>query len=249
VPDTLRPYRGYAGITAYQNRFNSSYNSLQASIKRRLQRGLEFQAAYTWSKTLTDASGSWGTPQDSRNIRAEKGLASFDIPHVLTFNYIWDIPAFQHSEGVTKAVLGGWQLSGITTIQAGFAMTAYSAGDRAGTASGSQRPNRIGDPNDGPKTIAQWFNTSAFVAAPLLTFGNSANGVIRGPGIGNWDIGLGKTFPLREQMDLRFKAQFFNAFNHPSYTGVNTTFGDPGFGQVTGTAAPRMSQLSLDLSF
>jgi hypothetical protein len=210
---------------------------------------LEFQVAYTWSKTLTDASGSWGTPQDSRNIRAEKGLASFDVPHVLTFNYVWDIPVFKNSKGVTKAALGGWQLSGITTIQSGFALTAYAAGDPAGIAGGGERPNLIGDPNGGPKTIAEWFNTSAFSAAAPLTFGNAANGVIRGPGIANWDIGLGKTFPLRERTDLRFKAQFFNAFNHPSFTGVNTTFGDPGFGQVTGIAAPRMSQLSLDLTF
>jgi hypothetical protein len=86
-PDSVRPYPGYSTITAYEPAFDSNYQALQVSAIHRLQHGVEFQASYTYSKTITNASSQWGTPQNSRDISAERGLASFDVPQVLTFNY------------------------------------------------------------------------------------------------------------------------------------------------------------------
>ena len=247
-PDYVRPFPGYSTITAYESRFDSTYHALQISAMRRLQRGLAFQASYTFSKTLTDSSSAWNTPEDSRNLRLEKGLASFDVPQVLTFNYVWDVPAFQNSTGLTKAALGDWQISGITNIQSGFPKTVTLPGDNEGIGGGLERPNRIASAS-GPKSLSQWFNTNAFVTPPVATFGNSPNGAVRGPGTFNWDFSLSKQFPIRERLNLRFRAQFFNIFNHPSFNGVDTVLGDLNFGQVTSALSPRLTQLSLEAAF
>jgi hypothetical protein len=248
-PDSVRPYPGWSSITAWQTTFNSSYNALQISAVRRLQHGLAFQAAYTWSKTLTDASGAWGTPQDSRNIRAEKALAGSDLPQVLVFNYVWDVPFFHNRTGAAKVALDGWQLSGITTFQSGFPATVYLPSDNAGTGfSGTERPNLVGNPS-GAKTLTNWFNTSAFALPTMGTFGNAPNSVVRGPGTNNWDFGVAKLFPIREPLNLRFRAQFFNFFNHPSFSGIDAGYGDLAFGQVNSALPGRAIQFSLELSF
>jgi hypothetical protein len=247
-PDSVRPYPGFSNITMYGTMFDSNYNALQATLNHRLQQGLQFQVSYTYSKTITNASSAWTTPPNSYDLRAERGLASFDVPHVLTFSYVWDLPVFQHSTGLTKAFLGGWQLSGITTIQSGFPFTVTIPVDQAGVGTYGQRANTVGDPN-GPKSVTQWFNTNAFTTPALGTFGNSSNGAVRGPGVNNWDFALGKSFPLGEARDLRLRGEFFNLPNHPSFSYLDSTVGDAGFGQLTSSYAPRILQLSLILTF
>jgi hypothetical protein len=245
----VRPYPGWSTITAWQTTFNSSYNALQISGIRRLQHGLAFQVAYTWSKTLTDASSAWGTPQDSRDVRAEKGLATFDVPQVLVFNYVWEVPFFHGQQGVARTALDGWQLSGITTFQSGFPATVTLPFDNDGTGfSGPERPNLIGNPG-GARTLTHWFNTAAFAVPPVATFGNSPNSVIRGPGENNWDFGVAKRFDIRESLNLRFRAEFFNFFNHPSFNSVDAGYGDLAFGQVTSALSGRTIQFSLELAF
>ncbi|MBO0800940.1 MAG: TonB-dependent receptor, partial [Blastocatellia bacterium] len=205
-PDAVRPYLGYSTITGYETRFSSTYNALQLSAIHRLQAGLTFQMSYTYSKTLTDSNGGFSnSPQDSRNLRAEKALASFDVPHILTFNYAWDVPIFRRSAGLTKAAFGGWQVSGITNIQSGFPLTVTLPFDNAGVGGGLERPNQVAS-SSGPKTVQQWFNTDAFALPAAGTFGNAPNGAVRGPGVINWDFGLSKQFRLREEMSLRFRA-------------------------------------------
>jgi outer membrane receptor protein involved in Fe transport len=249
-PDAVRPYLGFSTITAYETRFNSSYNALQISAIHRLQGGLTFQASYTYSKTIADSNGGFGSlPEDTRNLSLEKSLASFDVPNVLTFNYAWDLPIFRQSSGWKKAALAGWQVSGITDIQSGFPLTVTLPSDNEGIGAGQlERPNLVAS-TGGPKTVQQWFNTAAFVLPPIGTFGNAPNGAVRGPGIVNWDFALSKQFPIREALNLRFRAQFFNIFNHSSFNQVDTGFGDVNFGSVTSALSPRLTQLSLELSF
>src|SRR5207253_9332576 len=131
-PNTVVPYQGYGPIYFVDPVFNSNYNSLQVSVLHRLRHDVAFQVSYTYSQTKTDNSSPWNMPQDSRNVRADKGLASFDIPQVLTFNYVWDIPAFRGSPGAMKTALGGWQVSGITEMQKGFPATVTLATDNEG---------------------------------------------------------------------------------------------------------------------
>ena len=247
-PNAVRPFPGFSSITSWGTNRNATYNGLQASVRRRVGAGLAFQAAYTFSKTLTDASDVWGGPQDSRNIRAEKGLASFDARHVFIANYVWDVPLGKDSSGVARAVLGGWQVSGITRFQSGSPLTVSAPGDIAGIGAGGQRPDLIGKPS-GPKTLASWFNTGAFALPPPLTFGNEGVGVIRGPGINNWDFAVYKLFRITERVSTQFRAQFFNIFNHTQWFGVGTGFGSGSFGQVVSARSPRVIQLGMELQY
>jgi hypothetical protein len=248
-PNAVRPFPGFSSITTWGTNRNATYNGLQVSLRRRVGAGFAFQAAYTLSKTLTDASDVWGGPQDSRNIRAEKGLAGFDARHVFIANYVWDVPLGKDTKGAAKAVLAGWQVSGITRFQSGSPLTVSAPGDVAGIGAGGQRPNLIADPS-GPKTQLQWFNTNAFALPPPLTFGNEGVGVVRGPGINNWDVAVYKIIPLpTERLSSQFRAQFFNIFNHTQWSGVETSFGSGSFGQVVGARSPRVIQLALELQY
>jgi hypothetical protein len=155
----------------------------------------------------------------------------------------------KNSRGLAKAALGGWQVSGITSIQSGFPLTVTLPSDNEGVGAGQlERPNQVAS-SDGPKSVQQWFNTAAFALPAIGTFGNASNGAVRGPGLVNWDFALSKQFPIHEAVNLRFRAQFFNIFNHPSFSGVDTGFGDVNFGSVTSASSPRLTQLSLELSF
>jgi hypothetical protein len=247
--DTMRPYQGYSTITAYTNAFDSNYNALQVSVIHRLSRGLSFQISYTYSKTLTDSQGgAWGEPEDSLDPSRDRGPAPFDMTHMLVANYTYELPFFRQSTGFKKAALAGWQVTGITAMQSGGPLTITYAADQAGIGGWGERVNMIGNPK-GPKTVNEWFNVNAFEVQPLGTVGNEGVGVVRGPGIQNWDLGLNKEFTLHETKTLKFEAEGFNAFNHPNLSSVNTSYGSTGFGMVTGRTAPRMVQLALVLTF
>lgn len=275
-PDYLRPYKGYSTITAYSTQFNSNYNALQASLLHRLRGGLSFQASYTYSKALTDATGPNSTyislPQDTYNLRSEYGPADFDRRHILSFNYSWDLPVFRDATGFKKAALGGWQVSGITNFQSGSPNTVVLYGDNAGVGNfnGNERANQVGNPfQAGPiaanpgcpaparvHTLQNWFNPCAFVIPAPGTFGNERIGSIYGPRYQNWDFGVGKNFALRESVGLQFKFEAFNIFNHPSFTlptyssslYVTSDYSQPYSSVITATS-PRIMQLSLALKF
>lgn len=172
-PDYVRPYLGWSDITAYVTEFNSSYNALQVELLHRLHNGFSFQGSYTYSKVLTDNSGPNSTaatlPQDSRNIRAEYGVADFDRTHMLAFNYSWDLPFFRHSAGVKKEILDGWQLSGITKFQSGAPINVTLFADQAGIGSWNERPNLISDPMQaGPVMANSSIGCHALVGTPIL---------------------------------------------------------------------------------
>jgi len=253
-PNTVVPYQGYGPVYFVDPVFNSNYNALQVSVIHRLTHDVAFQVSYTYSQTKTDNSSAWNMPQDSRNIAADNGLANFDVPQILTFNYVWDIPVFRGSSGVKKATLGGWQVSGITEMQKGFPATVTLATDNEGVpCCGPERANQTGSAS-GPKTRTQWFNTSAFSYPMAATFGNEKVGAVRGPGFINFDFALGKRFAIGESKDLQFKAEAFNIFNHVSYQTVDTTLfnpasANPDFGYLHNPLNPRIMQLSLVLGF
>ena len=245
----VSPYLGWAGITDVVPVGYSNYHSLQVTVEKRVSHGLSFGAAYTWSKAiaLSGGGGLGSQPQNSYDIAPDRGLASFDRPQVLVLNYIYNIPAFRNSKGPTRALLGGWQTSGVLTFQSGFALT---AGYTSATQGLATRPDAVaGTSTNGPKTVDQWLNTQAFSAPPFGYFGNAGVGTIRGPGMNNWDMSGFKTFRIAESVKLAFRADFFNAWNHANFVDVNTTYGGGGFGQVLDDYQPRVVQLSLKLEF
>jgi hypothetical protein len=245
----VSPYLGWSGITDTVPIGYSIYHSLQVTVEKRVSHGLSFGAAYTWSKAiaLSGGGGLYSEPQNPYDIAADRGLASFDRPQVLVFNYIYDIPAFRNAKGFTRALLGGWETSGVLTFQSGFALT---AGYTSATQGLATRPDAVaGTSPNGPKTVSEWLNTQAFTAPPFGYYGNAGVGTIRGPGMNNWDMSGFKTFRLAESVKLAFRADFFNAWNHTNFVNVNTTYGGGGFGQLTSDYQPRVVQLSLKLEF
>ena len=248
--NALRPYLGYASITQYITGSNFNYNSLQVQVRRQLQQGGILSVAYTWSKAITDASDWSETPQDSYNFKGDRSLASYDRRHVFVFSYIYSLPFWQQQNVWYKKVFGGWQVSGVTTLQSGRPLNITVQGDVAGIGQGGgQRPNLVGDPDEDAGTRTRWFNPAAFAVQPAGTFGNLGRNAIIGPGMNNWDVSLQKIFSINERVRTEFRAEFYNAPHHFSYWDVATTVGAGNFGQVTSATDPRTLQFGLRLQF
>lgn len=267
--NALRPYLGYADINLRDLSDTSHYDSLQATLTRRFTRGLGFGVSYTFSKTMdkvgtgaTSAGNiSGGTAQDSYRPFNDVARAGMDAPHIFTVNYIYAIPLFARSGNqVLKNSLGGWEVSGVTAVQSGFPLSVTVPVDIARIGASSSRASVVGDPNAvDSRTPSHWFNTAAFLAPSQMTpgrFGNSGRNILRGPGFQNWDITMSKNFMIREKLNLQFRAESFNTFNHTNFTGVNTTVafdasGNPisGFGGANAAGPGRSLEFGLKLRF
>lgn len=250
--EALRPFIGWSTIRQAENTGSSTYHSLQVNFDKRFSDGFKFQIAYTFSRGIGDVFDSGGRsvnalPQDSYNLRAERGLLGFDRTHNLVVNYIYELPFFKGGHGALGRVLGGWEISGITTVSSGPTASPGISTGRNGLAT---RPDLVGNqPIEGRKTVEQWFNTAAFAEPAPGFFGNAGRNIIREPGIHKWDMSFFKNNRITESVNLQFRAEFFNIFNHASFNGIDTTFGSGSFGRVTSARDPRIVQLGLKLGF
>jgi hypothetical protein len=156
--------------------------------------------------------------------------------------------------------LGDWQLNGITTFMSGTPFTVYDSQDvslqgGAPEISGfsSNRPDLIGNPNSGPRTPQEWFNTAAFQRLNSTTqagqFGNEGRNVVEGPGLQQWDFSAFKNIPIRESKSLQFRAEFFNVFNHANFRLPNNDISSPNFGEISEALPGRLVQLALKFVF
>lgn len=258
--NAVRPFKGFVAINSIQNWFNSNYNSMQVSMERRFKGASLIRASYTLSHSLTDNQSDRSTaPQNFYNRAAEYGPSQQDRRMILSINYVYEIPFFRTQKGVIGRVFGGWQLSGITSFAGGTPFTVTSSGiDPAalgflGTSASGGRPDVIGRAKLTPaeQTRLRWFNTQAFALVPTgeTRPGNSPRGVIYGPGYQKWDLTVGKRFKLTEAMNLQFRAEAYNVFNHVNFLGLSTAFGSSTFGQVTSTRDPRLIQFALKLNY
>jgi hypothetical protein len=238
------------------------YHALSLTFTQRLWHGLVVNSTYTWSKALDDASNpgtdNAGTnvPQDMQNYAAEKGLSDFDHRNRFVTNFLYQIPFLKDSTGFLHAAFAEWQVGGIWTLESGSPFTVNLNTDNAnnGTPVMSQRPNLVCDPNGGPKTTAQWFNTSCFTMPAQYTYGNSSRDNVTGPGLDDFDTSIQKNFAVHENMNLQFRLDVFDFFNHPNFNQPNRIFQAQGtspftFGKITSAEDPRNMQFSLRLSF
>lgn len=251
-----RPYVGYAGFTWYENSVSSNYNSLQASLRTSSWHGLTTGVAYTYSHCLDyQDNDNSGDINNAYNIAAEYGNCGFDVRHMLVINYVYNLPVFSHATGLKHTMLGGWQLSGISTFYSALPLTIGFGGDPAGCGCGGYRAELVGNPNSGPKTVNEWFNTAAFAAVPAGQFGDAARNIVYGAGINNWDISLFKNFhgipfPVnKEGATLQVRLETFNTFNTTQFNGFSTGFGAGNFGRATSTRLPREIQLGAQFMF
>jgi hypothetical protein len=249
----LAPYSGIGGATVGLNDSNSSYNSLQVSVQRRLTKGLQFGVAYTYSHSYDYGSDLYANAVNTYDLSYNYGRSNYDLRNNLIINYIYDLPFFKGQHGFTAAALGGWEVAGVLAFQSGFPYTITNAiSDEAGAGEDfGQTANRVSgcNPNNGPRTVAQYFNTACFVEATRGTFGTSQRNIVTGPGNRNWDFALYKNGPITERLHYQFRAEFFNFLNHPSFNNISTSLGNGNYGQVTGANDPREIQFALKLNF
>ncbi len=266
-------------IATLRSNIISNYNSLQLHFEKRLTNGLQFQASYTYSHALDDASNASlgslnnGDFRDQRYPMLEYGNADFDVRHRVVVSYAYDLPFGRgrslggNLSGVANQIVGNWQLAGITSASTGNwftatdAVTNVSNSDCGGTVGFyCSRPNLVGNPNATPCVPGTLFNTCAFAPNQIPgTFGDAGRNIILGPGLQEWDISLLKIIPVGERMHFEFRAESFNTFNH-----VNPLFGIPGeiseepttlergtpqFGYAAAARPPRQLQFALKFYF
>jgi hypothetical protein len=246
--NALRPYKGYGEIYQYTNGATANYNSLQVRLQTRFSNAGIATVSYTWSKALTEGSSFDYQPQDSTNLHADYGPASYNQPKIFVASYVYPIPFWQHEHDWYKQVLGAWQLSGITRISNGLPINVIQpsglsvAGNLVTTANVAQRPNLVGNPYAHTGDGKQYLNPAAFRAPAPGTYGNLGYDAIRGPLFNNWDVALQKNFAIHEQVGLEFRAEMFNAPNHlsPFVIGTTTTAPNASLGaqQADGTYQP-----------
>ncbi len=247
--NALRPYPGYADIYQYNTGANATYHSLQVQLKKQMRNGALVSVAYTWSRALTDANNYAYQPEDSYNLRGDWGPANYNRNQVFVLSYVYPLPFWTSGDTWYKKALGGWQISGVTTLESGLPLNVTVQGDPAGIGiTGSERPNLVGSVFGGTQGT-QYLNPAAFGNPQAGSFGNLGAFAISGPPTLNWDAALQKDFPFRERIHTNFRAEFFNFPNHLSYTGVNTVVAAQNFGQINAATDPRTIELALRISF
>jgi hypothetical protein len=239
------------------------YNALALTFTQHVWRGFTVNSTYTWSKALDDASNPGADnagpnfPQDPTNLAAEKGLSDFDHRHRFVSNFLYQIPLLRNSQGWIHTAFSGWEVGGIWTLQSGAPFTVNLSTDVANNgeplSAPSQRPNLTCNPNSGPKTPAEWFNTACFAMPNQFTYGNAGRDIVIGPGLDDFDAMLMNEFPVRENMKLQFRLDIFDFFNHPNLNapvGAGRLFStSSSFGSITSAQDPREMQFSLRLAF
>jgi hypothetical protein len=232
--DPFRPYAGFSDIRRLENAASSSYHGLQASLRKTVG-ALQFTVAYTYSHSIDDSSsGGDAGFVDSYDLARNRASSNFDQRHVVQISYIYDLPFFK-GKGLSHSLLGGWQVSGITSVQTGSPFSAINAGggavgtpsDNAGVSNGvgfGSYPDLVGDPHSGiPATPPgssfgpAYGNPAVFVAPVGLTFGDAGRNILRNPRQTNFDMALFKHFAIKESMSVEFRAEAFNVFNHTEW--------------------------------
>ena len=249
-------------LTNYSNG-TASYNSLQAGVERHLSKGLQFQSNFTWSKTLDTATSgniSFGTNElpNPFDLGYNRGISGENVPFIWVSNLVYTTPTLAGKNQLMRQTLGGWELSGIITLQSGFPFGiaggynnnsgSFQGGDRADVVSGKGFNVRQGSKS---QWLNEYFNTGAFVPNAAGTFGDSGKNMFQGPPIKTMDLAFAKNWTIYEDYRLQFRWELFNALNHPSFANPDNNVADGNYGKITGLGpiAPRVMQGALKFTF
>ncbi len=249
-----QPIPGFANVILFESAAASTYHSGQFSLERRFTGGLSFSLGYTISKSIDDASaflptdGDPSFPQNSRDLRAERGLSAFDQRHRFVMAASYTPPFRNH--WATK----DWRFDLIAAMQSGAPLTPRLSFDNSNTGNtgaiaGADRPDVIDDPHSGPSTPERFFNTDAFAIPAPFTFGNAGRNILAGPGSATIDVALGRAFRFGETARIDFRAEAFNLFNRPNFYLPGRIADQVGFGAIAAARSARQIQFSLRLGF
>ena len=266
VPQTFggpRPFPQLSAFTTIRWDGWATFHGLTLRVVRRFTHGLSFDASYTWSKSMDDGSDAGTTnaeynlPQNPYAMPLEKGLSSFDHHNRLVANTVYHLPGAGATHGVLRAITGGWLASGILTAQSGapFTVNLSSAAGQdvahIGLVGGNnlERPDLISNPNDGPGTASEWFNTAAFALPAQNSFGSAGRNVVIGPGLFDIDLSLRKDVAVYERAKIQLRLDVYNSLNHPNFALPGRIFGAANFGVISSAGDAREMQAAVKIIF
>lgn len=263
-----RPYLGFSSLSDYEEIGIGNYNSLQVTLDKRLTRGVQLGVAYTYAKAMADVTGngtfqggSGGVSGDQSNPRQAYGPSSFNIPQRLVTSFLWDLPS--PGAGALRQIAGGWELSGVMTLQDGTPITfgnnritnIYGGNSRAQMCPGFNYSQLV-TPGSVTSNLNDYFNGAAIACLPPAIgngydWGNSGVGIAYGPGEHNLDMSLMKGIVVPgEHGNVQLRGEFYNFTNTPQFTAPSATYGSGSFGKITSTAVnPRIVQLGIKYIF
>ncbi len=242
------------GVTVQTWIGSSSYHSLQIKSERRLSAGLSYIGAFTFSKLINTGENGYRDPLNNRNL--DRGIAPDSAPYRFTFAPVYELPIgrgrrFNIQSRALDAVAGGWEVSAIATVQAGFPLNPGNSVDTCVCGS-AVYPNASGDPNlpKGDRSEGRWFDTSVFSQPAQWTIGTAGRGLIWGPGQRNLDFTLSKNFNVTERFRFQLRGEAYSLTNTKYFANPNTVNGAGTFGRVTSVqGGARVMQMSLKLYY
>ena len=263
--DAMRPYPHITGTFTYSDDIGmSKYNALQFKAQQRFSNGVSSMFSYTFSRSI-DTSSGWfnaeggigggATVQNFHDIEGNKAISSYDVPHIVTWAGIFELPFGSGkpylTDGAASAIFGGWQVSTFLIARTGQPFTPTVGGDPANLGhTGYARPNLVGDPEVDNPTAERWFNPQAF-AIPVNSFGNAGRNILRAPGFWNVDLGIQRNIRTGAGKNLMFRLEAFNVFNNINLGNPAVAIDNPAtVGRITGmNGTPRQLQISVRFSY
>lgn len=260
----LRVFQGFTGINQQENTTNGNYNSFQSGIRAQNWHNLSGELDYTYSHEIDITSYDLNGVSNPYNLKYDKGSGALDRRHILSANYIYKFPFFQQGSGLTRTLLGGWEIAGTAVFESGVIIQNQGPSlslnyDPIGLGGGyTNRPNVSGKLHY-LKKPGQWFDTTPFsgpvpawAGGPNQGFGNARKDIALGPGRTDFNTSLYKTFSFKERASLQMRFESFNTFNHTEFNNIGASFqgqGSGNFGQPTNTWDPRVLELGAILNF
>jgi outer membrane receptor protein involved in Fe transport len=257
-PSLRYPYP-YISPTFYdQSSGHSNYEGFQFSLEKKSS-SFTYLVSYTLSQTKDVGCDGWFgiegcSVQNNYNLKADKSVAGFDLPQMLSVSWAYQLPfgegaRFQTSSRAVNYVIGNWKVNGITSLSSGLPFTVFVSGDIANIGNGSERPNRVGDPHLSQQSPKLWFNPAAFAVPAQYTFGNVGRNSLRSDWYKDVDFSVFREFPTVEKQHFEFRAEGFNVTNTPTW-GIPASTVGANFGVVGGTrSTERELQFALKYLF
>ena len=257
--DARRIHQPFGLIEQLEANGNSTYHSFQLSWKKRFAAGYSILGSYVFSKFIDmvadDGHGATSpSGTDPFNWFYDRGISDYNVTHRFVTSFIWEVPILRNGRGWRRAVLGGWQLNGIVTLQSGAPFSVIAGTNRSLTGGAGDRADLLGPVatyggRPRGQFIQKYFDTSMFALPALGTYGTAGRNILTGPGLANFDAAAFKNFRVTERKTFEFRWEVFNTLNRPNFGNPTGSFTSPNFGRITTAKDPRIMQAALKFIF